>query len=236
WAWIAPLLRQPKIVAGFAASALLLSANWLTYIWAVNNNHLVEASLGYFITPLVSVALGFLLLHERPRTVQWIAIAMAAFAVAWLTWHLGAPPWISLILALTFGGYGLLRKTASLGALHGLALETAVMLPLALAYLMYTMLQGDTSFSVASTSTKWLLIMTGPVTAIPLLLFAAGARRLPLSMVGLLQYITPSLVLLLGVVLYHEPLSGNKLIGFVIIWSALALYSLEGLWVTWRKP
>lgn len=232
WAWVGPVLRQPRVIGGFAASALLLTANWTTYIWAVNNNHIVEASLGYFINPMVSVALGFIFLRERPRLLQWLAIALAAAAVLWLTWQAGHPPWIALTLAVTFGSYGLLRKTASLGALPGLALETALALPLALAYLAYTTAQDHNTFASASISTRWLLVAAGPITSIPLLMFAAGARRIPLSLVGVLQYITPSLQLLLGVWLYNEELDGARLTGFIVIWVALALYSVEGLWRT----
>ncbi|SFB37425.1 chloramphenicol-sensitive protein RarD [Collimonas sp. OK607] len=232
WAWVAPMLRQPRVIGGFMASALLLTANWTTYIWAVNNNHIVEASLGYFINPMVSVALGFIFLRERLRPVQWLAIALAAAAVLWLTWQTGHPPWIALTLAVTFGSYGLLRKTASLGALPGLALETALVLPLALAFLVYTTVQDQNTFVSASTSTKWLLVAAGPITSIPLLMFAAGARRLPLSLIGVLQYITPSLQLLLGVWLYNEQLDGARLVGFIVIWCALILYSAEGLWRT----
>ncbi|SFC22056.1 chloramphenicol-sensitive protein RarD [Collimonas sp. OK412] len=232
WAWVGPVLRQPRVIGGFAASALLLTANWTTYIWAVNNNHIVEASLGYFINPMVSVALGFIFLRERPRLLQWLAIALAAAAVLWLTWQAGHPPWIALTLAVTFGSYGLLRKTASLGALPGLALETALALPLALAYLAYTTVQDHNTFASASISTRWLLVAAGPITSIPLLMFAAGARRIPLSLVGVLQYITPSLQLLLGVWLYNEELDGARLTGFIVIWVALALYSVEGLWRT----
>lgn len=234
WGWVKPMLKQPRVIGGFVASALLLTANWTMYIWAVNNNHIVEASLGYFINPMVSVALGCMFLHERPRFLQWLAIAIAAAAVLWLTWQAGHPPWIALTLALTFGGYGLLRKTASLGALPGLALETALVLPLALAFLVYTTVQDHNTFSSASTSTKWLLAAAGPITSIPLLMFAAGARRIPLSLVGVLQYITPSLQLLLGVWLYGEQLDGDRLNGFIVIWCALALYSAEGLWRTFK--
>ncbi|MFC5473323.1 EamA family transporter RarD [Paraherbaspirillum soli] len=235
WAWVGPLLRQPRVIGGFAFSALLLAANWLTYIWAVNNDHIVDASLGYFISPLVSVALGYVFLRERPGLMQWLSILLAAAGVMWLTWHTGRFPWVALTLAASFGGYGLLRKTASLGALHGLVLETALVLPLSLAYLAVTTVQGHNSFIEASTSSQWLLAAAGPITSIPLLLFAAGARRIPLSLVGLLQYITPTLQLLLGVWLYNEPLDGAKLTGFIVIWSALALYSADGLWRTWKR-
>ncbi|HEY0846751.1 MAG TPA: EamA family transporter RarD [Noviherbaspirillum sp.] len=234
WSWLGGVLRQPKVLAGFAASAALLSANWFIYIWAVNSGHVVESSLGYFINPLFNVLLGSLILHERLRPVQWIAVAIAACGVAWLTWHGGSLPWIALLLAATFGLYGLLRKTAALGALEGLALETLLLFPLAFGYLMVLSLDGRTSFAAASTTSQLLMAAAGPITAIPLLLFASGARRIPLSLLGLLQYIGPTLQLLLGVWLYHEPFGGARLAGFALIWSALAVYSLEGLWQNWK--
>lgn len=233
WAWIGETVRRPKVLASFALSALLLSSNWFIYIWAVNNGRIIDASLGYFITPLLNVLLGFLLLRERLRPGQWAAVALAAAGVAWLTWQGGHLPWIGLLLAATFGTYGLLRKTAALGPLEGLSLETLLLFPLALAYLIVLTWNGHNTFLAAPASSRWLLIAAGPITAIPLLLFAAGARRIPLSVLGLLQYIGPSLQLLLGVWLYHEPFGGDRLIGFVVIWSALAVYSLEGLWRTW---
>lgn len=233
WAWIGKVVRQPRVVAGFAASALLLSANWFVYIWAVNNGQVLDASLGYFINPLVNVMLGFAFLHERLRPVQWAAVAIAACGVAWLTWQGGHPPWIALVLAASFGGYGLLRKTATLGPLEGLALETMVLAAPALAYLVFLSSTGQNHFSDATPSLQWLLAAVGPVTAIPLLLFAAGARRIPLSLLGLLQYIGPTMQLLLGVWLYGEPFGGARLAGFALIWAALAVYSLEGLWQAW---
>lgn len=234
WAWLRDALRQPKVLAGFAASALLLSANWFIYIWAVNNGNVVESSLGYFINPLVNVLLGSLVLRERLRVVQWAAVALAACGVAWLTWRGGSLPWIALALAASFGLYGLMRKIAPLGALEGLTLETLLLFPLAFGYLAVLALHGQNSFITASASTQWLLAAAGPITAIPLLLFAAGARRIPLSVLGLLQYIGPTLQLLLGVWLYHEPFDTMRMIGFMLIWSALAVFSLEGLWQNWR--
>ncbi|WP_151632393.1 EamA family transporter RarD [Noviherbaspirillum aerium] len=237
WAWLGEVLRKPKVVLGFTASAVLLAGNWFIYIWAVNNGNVVEASLGYFINPLFNVLLGSLLLHERLRRVQWCAVALAACGVAWLTWQAGHLPWIALMLAATFGLYGLLRKTASLGALEGLALETLVLFPAAFGYLVFLSMQGHNSFASASTTTQLLLAAAGPITAVPLLLFASGARRIPLSLLGLLQYIGPTIQLLLGVWLYHEPFGGARLAGFALIWGALAVYSLEGLWQAWnRKP
>lgn len=233
WRWIQGVLRQPRVLLGFAASALLLSCNWYLYIWSINNGRIVDASLGYFINPLVNVLLGFMLLRERLRVAQWCAIALAAAGVLWLTWHSGSLPWISLLLAVTFGFYGLLRKTAKLGPLEGLSLETFLLFPLACGTLALLADQGQNAFSAAAGSQRWLLAAAGPITAVPLLLFAAGARRIPLSLLGLLQYISPSLQLLLGVWLYHEPFGAVRQIGFAAIWAGLAVYSLEGLWRTW---
>jgi chloramphenicol-sensitive protein RarD len=229
WAWL-NLVRQPRVLGSFIASAILLSANWLVYIWSVNNGHVIEASLGYFINPLVNIVLGYLLLKERMRRGQWAAIAVAALGVAWLTWQAGTVPWISLVLAATFGGYGLMRKTAALGALEGLSFETMVLFPLAAVYLSWLTLHGDNAFiNTTSDATRLLLVAAGPVTAIPLLLFASGARRIPLSVLGLLQYVTPTLQFLLGVWLFHEALTPAQLVGFVLIWGALALFAGEGL-------
>lgn len=233
WAWLGAVLKRPKVVAGFAASALLLAGNWLIYIWAVNSGHVVESSLGYFINPLLNVLIGSLVLRERLRLVQWAAVALAACGVAWLTWHAGSLPWIALSLAATFAFYGLLRKTASLGPLEGLALETMVLFPLALFYMSYLLWQQQAVFIAVPSTTQWLLALSGPLTAVPLLLFAAGARRISFSLLGLLQYIGPSLQLCLAVWLYHEPFDAVRLTGFVIIWSALAIFSLEGLWTAW---
>ena len=233
WNWLPNVIKQPRVLLGFVASALLLSCNWFIYIWAVNNGRVVDASLGYFINPIVNVLLGFILLKERLRALQWIAIAIAAVGVAWLALQSGHMPWISLALAFSFGVYGLLRKTASLGALEGLTLETLILFPLVFIYVIYLYFVGQNAFVTtlgAGEATPWLLMAAGPITAIPLLLFAAGARVIPMSTLGLLQYIAPSIQLLLGVWLYQESFNGARLIGFIIIWSALILYSAEGLW------
>jgi chloramphenicol-sensitive protein RarD len=230
WKWLPAVLRQPRVIGSFVASAFLLSANWLMYIWAVNNGHVIEASLGYFINPLVNIMFGYLLLKERLRVGQWLAIALAALGVAWLTWQAGTVPWIALILASSFGAYGLMRKTAALGALEGLSFETMVLFPLALGYVIWLSLHGDNSFINSGSDTRWLLVAAGPITAIPLLLFASGARKIPLSVLGLLQYISPTIQFLLGVWLFHEAFTAERLVGFLLIWSALALYAAEGLW------
>lgn len=234
WAWLGPALRDRRLVARFAASAVLLSANWGIYIWAVNAGHIVEASLGYFINPLINVLFGYAFLRERLRPSQWCAVALAALGVAWLTWQNGAPPWISLALALTFGGYGLLRKTAQLGALEGLALETVLLFPVAVVYLTIIGMAGASHFAHAPLGMQLLLAAAGPVTAVPLLLFAAAARRIPLSMLGLIQYVTPTLQLLTGVLVYGEAFGSTRAIGYGAIWIALALYSFEGLRATMR--
>ena len=229
WAWLA-VVRQPRILGSFIASAVLLSVNWLIYIWAVNNGHVIEASLGYFINPLVNISLGYLLLKERLRRAQWMAIAVAALGVAWLTWQAGTVPWIALALAVSFGGYGLLRKTAALGALEGLSFETMVLFPVAAAYVVWLTVHGQNAFiNTESTTTRLLLAAAGPITAIPLLLFASGARQIPLSVLGLLQYLSPTLQFLLGVWLFHEAFTADRMVGFVLIWIALALFAAEGL-------
>ncbi|MCC2972993.1 EamA family transporter RarD [Massilia sp. IC2-476] len=230
WKWLAQV-RQPRVFWSFVASAFLLSANWLAYIWAVNNGHVIEASLGYFINPLVNIMFGYLLLKERMRPAQWGAIAIAALGVAWLTWQAGSVPWIALFLAASFGGYGLLRKTAALGALEGLSFETMVLFPFAAAYVAWLTVNGGNAFlEVDSDTTRVLLVAAGPITAIPLLLFATGARQIPLSILGLLQYLSPTIQFLLGVWLFQEHFSSDRLVGFAMIWAALALFAGEGLW------
>ncbi|MFC7433886.1 EamA family transporter RarD [Hydrogenophaga bisanensis] len=228
WTWLREALRSPRLLATFAVSSLLLAANWLTYIWAVNNGHVLDASLGYFILPLVNVALGFVFLHERPRLGQWLAFGIAAAGVLWLALLTGHVPWIALGLALSFGFYGLIRKLAPLGALEGMSLETMLLAPLAAVALLWGHQSG--SMPAHDTHTWLLFLLCGPVTAIPLLLFSAGARRVPLSTMGILQYLTPTILLFLGTLLYGEPFAGPRLAGFALIWTALLLYSVDG----WR--
>jgi chloramphenicol-sensitive protein RarD len=236
WSWLNVLREQPAVLVRFALSALLLSSNWGIYIWAVNSNHVVDASLGYYINPLVNVALGSVLLHERLRALQWVALGIAAVGVSVMALEVGHVPWISLSLAFTFGGYALLRKTAPLGALEGLAVETAVLFPLALLYLYWLGTQGQNAFATADVSTRWLLVAAGPITTVPLLLFAAGARRMSMTLLGVLQYITPSLQLALGVWLYREPFALAKVVGFGLVWTGIAVFLLDGLRAAWSKP
>ena len=229
--WLRTLRSQPRQIGSFALSALLLSGNWLLYVYAVQSGQVVEASLGYFINPIVSVLLGVLVLHERLNRVQWMAVALAAAGVLWLTALGGRLPWIALVLAVTFGLYGLMRKTSSLGALEGLALETLLMAPLVVPLLAWWTRRGSGALARGDIALSSWLIIGGPLTALPLLLFAAGARRLPLTTVGLIQYVSPTLQLALGVWVFHEPFDQAKLLGFAFIWAALALYSLDG----WRR-
>jgi chloramphenicol-sensitive protein RarD len=230
WDWLQQARSQPRLLGVSAISATLLSANWLTYIWSVTNGHVIEASLGYFITPLVNVLLGYTVLHERLRKAQWAALALATLGVLWLALQGGRFPWIALVLACTFGGYGLMRKTAPLGPLEGLTLETMLLTPLALGLAGWGLWKGVGGFPTASTLTNVMLVGIGPITAIPLLLFAAGARRISMSTLGLLQYLGPSIQFVLGLWLFKEPFSGARAVGFGLIWTALVIYTLEA----WR--
>ena len=230
WSWLRDLTRQPKVLLSFGVSALLLSVNWSVYVGAVQNAHVIDASLGYFILPLVNVAFGYIFLKERPRRVQWLALALAATGVLWLTLQAGRLPWIALLLAATFGIYGLLRKLAPLGALEGLTLETLLLSPFALGMLAWWAWHGQGALVQADAQTMAWLLLAGPLTAIPLLLFAAGARRIPMATLGILQYISPSLQLLVGVWLYDEVLAPVRAIGFCLIWVALVVYSVDSWW------
>jgi chloramphenicol-sensitive protein RarD len=231
WGWLRPALASRRLMASFVGSALLLSANWMTYIWAVSHGHVVDASLGYFITPLVNVALGYFALGERPRRAQWIALAIAATGVGWLTASAGRLPWIGLVLGLSFGAYGLLRKVAPLGAFEGLTLETLILAPAAVVGMAIWWGGSPTSFPGPDAATNVWLVGLGPATTVPLLLFAVAARRLSMTTLGLFQYLSPTIQFLLGIWLFHEPFGSARFAGFVLIWIALALYSLDG----WRR-
>jgi chloramphenicol-sensitive protein RarD len=211
----------------YTLAAVLLALNWLVYIYAINTDHIVEGSLGYFINPLLSVALGVVFLREKLRPAQWVPIGLAALGVVYLTAIYARIPWIALALAFTFGLYGLLKKIAPLGSLHGLTLETAILFLPALGYLLYMDYLGKGSFAHTGWGASLLLAAAGVITALPLLLFASAARSIPLYMVGLLQYIAPTGQFLLGVLLYREPFTPAQLLGFCIIWAALAFYWVE---------
>lgn len=229
WDWLRLVRQQPRMLRIFLGSTVLLSVNWLTYIWAVNAGHVVDASLGYFINPLVSVLLGMIFLGERLRPWQGVAVGLAAASVLYLTLGLGSLPWIALMLAGTFGFYGLLRKTAPLGSMEGLSVETALLSLPALAYLLALEATGQGSFGHAGATTSLLLAFTGVVTAVPLLLFAWAARNTTLATVGILQYIAPTFQFLLGLLVYHEPFSPARLLGFGGVWLALVIYTGEAL-------
>ena len=229
WQRLAPLARQPRVLGAAGLSALLLAANWTLYVWAVTNGRVIDASLGYFINPLVNVLLGFVFLHERLRAAQWVAVALAATGVVWLALRGPHLPWIGVSIAFSFGFYGLLRKTAALGAIEGLTLETMFLAPFALALIGWWTWHGSGGLAGHDAAMLAWLVGVGPLTAVPLLLFGAGARRIPMATLGLLQYVSPTLQLLLGVWLFGEPLTGARLAGFALIWVALAVYSVEGL-------
>jgi chloramphenicol-sensitive protein RarD len=222
-------LSTPRSVAINLLSAILLTGNWLGYVWGVNTGHVIETSLGYFLVPLVNVAAGRFILHEHLRRLQWIAIALAAAGVLLMIVQLGRPPWIALALAATWGGYSLMRKQSPLGSVAGLTVETLLMLPLAIAFLIWRQRTGDGVLGQVDTRTQVLVLSAGIITAIPLLLFGYGARRIRLSTLGLLQYLAPSVQLMLGVWLYHEPFSRARAMCFGFIWAALALYTVDNL-------
>lgn len=219
-------LRAPRIVAALALTALLIGVNWLIYIWAVNSGRVLETSLGYFINPLLNVALGVMVLGERLKRIQLAAVLLATLGVVILAVAQGALPWISLALAISFGLYGLFRKMAPVDPLTGLLVETALLAPVGLAYLAYLDMEGAASFGDVR-HIDALLILSGAVTAAPLLLFAAAGKRLRLATLGLLQYIAPTIQFLLAVLLYREPLSSAHLVTFACIWSGLALYAAD---------
>lgn len=218
-------LRSPRIVAMAAVTAAVISVNWGVYIYAIANNRALEASLGYYINPLISVLMGMALLGERPRPLQWVAITIAAIAVAVLTVHAGRLPWISLALALSFGTYGYLRKTLPIGPSQGFLLEVLILSPFAIATIVWFVAAGESHFMAGSPLDTVLLVVTGPMTAVPLILYAFGAKGLRLATIGLMQYIVPTLIFLIAVFFFREPFDGTQLFAFVLIWTALVIYT-----------
>ncbi|MFD6754739.1 MULTISPECIES: EamA family transporter RarD [Micromonospora] len=223
------LLRRPRALAGIAAAAVLIGLNWFTYIYGVNSDRVVETALGYFINPLVVVLLGVAVLRERLRPAQWCALGIGGLAVAVLTVDYGQLPYIALILALTFGGYSLVKKQLGLPAAEGLFVESAVLALPALGYLGWLAATGEIAFGQVSTGHTLLLVIAGALTAIPLLLFAGAANRLPLSSLGMLQYVAPILQLGCGVLIFHEPMPPARLAGFALVWLALIVFTADGL-------
>ena len=219
----------PKVIGIYSIAAVLLTVNWLVYVWGVNAGFIVETSLGYFINPLLSVLLGVIFLRERLRPTQWIPVGIAALGVIYLTVIYGRLPWIALSLAFSFGFYGFVKKLAPLGSLYGLTLETGIVFPIALIYLLIVELNGTGAFAHEGTSITLLLIGAGAVTTIPLLMFASAAREIPLTVVGLLQYIAPTIQFLIGIFIYREPFDQSHLIGFGIVWVALIIFWVENL-------
>jgi chloramphenicol-sensitive protein RarD len=228
WGAFRAAIANRRILLAYTATAVLISINWLVYVWAINAGYIVESSLGYFINPLLSVLLGVIFLREKLRTWQWLPVALAALGVIIVSVSYGSFPWISISLALSFGLYGLVKKKAPLNSLYGLTLETGIVFVPALIYLITVDVQGQGAFLHTDIVSNLLMIGAGAVTAIPLMLFSSAAQRIPLSMVGILQYITPTTQFLLGVFLYKEPFTPIQLVGFSLVWLALIFFTIEG--------
>ncbi|MET9603935.1 EamA family transporter RarD [Streptomyces sp. NPDC006512] len=229
WSWIRELLRRPRKLGLTALAASVISVNWGLYIWAVNNGQVVEASLGYFINPLVTIAIGVLVLGERLRRAQWAAVGIGFAAVLVLAVGYGRPPWISLVLAFSFAAYGLIKKKLDMGGLESLTAETALLFPPALAYLLWLGFEGRSTFATEGLGHSLLLAATGLVTAIPLIFFGMAAVRVPLSTLGLLQYMAPVFQFGLGVLYFHEAMPPERWAGFSLVWAALAILTWEAL-------
>jgi chloramphenicol-sensitive protein RarD len=232
---LAAKMTDLKILRIYALAALLIGVNWLLYVWAVNAGFIVETSLGYFINPLISVVLGMIFFRERLRPLQWIPVALAGIGVAYLTISYGRLPWIALVLAFSFGFYGLVKKMAPLSSANGLTLETGILFVPALGYLLFAEWTGAGAFTHTGPGADLLMVGAGLVTTIPLLMFAGAAHRIPLTTVGLMQYLAPTLQFLIGVFIYHEPFSSQQLIGFGIVWIGLLVFAAESL-VHSRQP
>ncbi|THU05473.1 EamA family transporter RarD [Lampropedia puyangensis] len=232
---LAAVFRKPRLLAVLALTAALVSVNWLGFVWAVSHDQVVQASLGYFINPLFSVLLGVLCLHERLRLAQWLAVGLAICGVAWMALRLGQVPWISLMLASSFALYGLFRKFTPVSATVGLTVESLLVVPVAIAYLLWL---GCNDQGLAVGQHGWagwaLVAASGLTTAVPLLWFANAAQRLPLSTLGFVQYLAPSLQLALGVFVYHEPFTQQHLVAFGLIWLGLLVFSIDSIRAQWR--
>lgn len=228
-------IRKPRTILRFMITALLLSGNWLIYIWAVNSNYIVESSLGYYINPLVNVLLGFFFLKERPRPLQWMALLFACLGVIYLTFAYGRFPWIALALAVTFGIYGLLKKTASLPSLEGLCLETGLLFLPALLTLFFLAGNDQLYFIEQEPSGQLLFAAAGLITSLPLLLFGYAAQRIQLSTLGVIQYLAPTLQLCIGIFVYSEDFPKEQMLGFSLVWFGLLIYAIEGILVRIKK-
>lgn len=239
--WLRTALAKPQVAWMLALSGVLIGFNWGLYIWAVNAGHVVECSLGYFMNPLVNVLFGVLFLRERLRRVQWFSVVLATIGVLWLTLHYGHPPWIAICLALSFALYGLIRKLAAVESLPGLGVESVYLFLPALALLLWGEAHASGGFFTAVDAGGWgisldaMLIVGGALTALPLIGFAYAVRRVPLSVVGLMQYIAPTMQLLIGIFVFHEAFDSDRAIGFFFIWIALAIFAIDSLWRTQRQ-
>ena len=222
-------VADPEVRRTYLAASLLIGMNWFGFVWAVNSGLVVEASLGYFINPLLSVLLGVRVFGEELRTGQWLAVLLAAAGVAWLAVMHGGVPWISLFLATSFALYAMVKKRAPLPSVHGLALETGVLVVPAAAFLAWSEHAGTGAFGHQGAAGTVLLLASGGVTMLPLLLFASAARRIPMLWLGVLQYVSPCLQLAIGVLLFAEPFPRERLVGFSLVWAALAVFAVEGL-------
>jgi len=227
------VLTSPRTRGILALAAVVIAVNWGTYIWGVNNGHVVETSLGYFINPLVTVLMGVVVLGERLRTMQWVAMGIATVAVVGLTVEYGRPPWVALVLAFSFGSYGLAKKKANTGAVESLTVETLVLAPVAAGYLLWLGAQGTSTFTTEGAGHVLLVVGTGVVTAIPLICFGAAATRVSMTTIGLLQYVAPTIQFALGVFLFGEPMPAMRWVGFTLVWLALAIFTFEAL--TYRR-
>ena len=223
------LLASRRVVGLYTVAAALIAVNWFVYVWAVNHGFILETSLGYFITPLVNVLLGVVILRERMRTLQWVAVALAATGVGYLALVYGDVPWIAIALAVTFGTYGLVKKKAPLRPVAGLTLETGLLFLPALVFLLAVETRDTGAFLHADGRTQLLIVAAGPVTTLPLVLFAAAVQRVPLSVIGILQFIAPTIQFVLGVLVYKEPFSHQQLVAFAFVWSAVIAFVAEGL-------
>jgi chloramphenicol-sensitive protein RarD len=229
WRWLGRYARQPRLFAMLTVAAVLIAVNWATYIYGVNSGNVVETSLGYFINPLVTVVLGVVVLRERLRPAQWVAVALAGVAVAVLTIDYGRLPWIAMVLAATFATYGLIKKKAGAGAVESLTVETAAVALPVLGFLTVLEINGRGTFGHVSVGHTLLLVGSGLVTAIPLLFFGAAATRVPLTTLGLLQYLAPILQFLIGVLLFHEPMPASRMAGFALVWVALTVFTVDSI-------
>ncbi|WP_455362277.1 EamA family transporter RarD [Streptomyces sp. SYSU K21746] len=229
WGWVTELVRQPRKLGLITVAAAVITVNWGLYIWAVNNGQVVEASLGYFINPLVTIAMGVLFLQERLRPAQWAAVSIGFLAVVVLAVGYGRPPWISLVLAFSFATYGFVKKKVNIGGLESLAAETAVQFLPALGFLLWLGSTGSGTFGTSGPGHAALLVAAGVVTAAPLVCFGAAAIRVPLSTLGLLQYLTPVFQFLLGILYFHEAMPPEKWAGFSLVWAALAILTWDAL-------